>query len=135
MAQQKIYTSVRVGIIQTPFLPTLKRFNPGFVSIRSVMGNTEQYAFYEHLQDQYFIQVSKSLLGIEPKYNYNLVVSVISEKDEKPLQVVDDFGRKTGIELRKAPPFLDDMLGRLGCQLFPILKESGSNWVLLANNA
>ena len=132
MAEQNPYTLVRVGIIETSLLPTLQKFNLGFIPIKSVMGNTEQYAFYGYKRDPYLIQVSRSLFGIHPEYNYNLIVSVISEKDDRSYQIMDEFSKNTGVELRKAPSFLDGLLSISGSQLFPMLKKAGSNWTSLA---
>lgn len=119
-------TLVKVATSFDDLEDIVKRFSPETVNIPSVMGNTIQYGFFEDKPTYFFMMSQQINKQVEPKYNYNIILSVTSESRTLNQEVYEKLIEKTHLEFKEAPEFLTKNTGIFN-QMFYVLKLRGKD--------
>ena len=126
MAGNEPETLVKVATSFDDLEDLVKRFSTDIINVPSVMGNTVQYGFFED-SPTYFFMISQQIKKqIEPKYSYNIILSVTSESSELNQEVYKKLIEKTRLEFMEAPEFLTRNT-EIFNQMFYILKFKGKD--------
>ena len=103
MSSPEPITIARVALYEKPLEEALLNFSLMTLPTISILGTTRQFTFYEEREPAYLLMTSQSLYQIKPGQYHNVTLTVTSENRERAVFVVDEFQRKTGIELKDTP--------------------------------
>jgi hypothetical protein len=95
---------VRVGNFEGDFKTVVRKYNPRFYHFPDEDPNFEIYALIQSINFETLEpEIIMASLATSTPNNYNVTVTVYSEKIDKIRNIFLEFERRTGLNLREAP--------------------------------
>jgi hypothetical protein len=105
-------TEVKVCVYDGELEGLIKKYSKEFTAVPAGDPGVQKYVlFKEEVMSSYLIMVSKGAMC--PEYNYNTIATVTGAEERTAKKIMQEFQKKTGLEMKPAPEFLKKVFENL----------------------